>query len=431
MSQDRTGRGAPPESQAGRRQAHIQTFSSLRNRDYRFLFFGNVFSFMAYWLQLLSLSWLVWELTKDPVTGLGSPLLSSTAAGVRAVPTLILGPWAGVLLDRVDRRRVLIATQIGLTVAALFFAALVATGAVEVWHAFVYASISAVFNAVMQPARQALIANTVPRADLQNAMALQAMAVNINRLIGALVGGVLITTVGIKWNFFVECFAYLAMGLLLIPMKTPYREESTALAQSVMDNLKSGLVYIWRDNRAIMYLTIMFLLVNLVFLPLPAILPAYTGEVFHRGADVGAYLLAGAGAGGLIATLLIASFGFYTNKGRVSLIALVGSSAAILVLAQSHWILLSIGMMFLQALFQTSFMVSNLTLVQTMIPDNLRGRVTSIYTLVMGLSALGIFLIGLFIELLGASRALTMVAAVSLAVAVYFLVFYKQVRQLP
>ena len=431
MSQDRTGRGAPPETPSGRQPAHIRTFSSLRHRDYRYLFFGNVFSFMAYWLQILSLSWLVWELTKDPVTGLGSPFLSSAAAGVRAVPTLLLGPWAGVLLDRMDRRRVVIGSQVGLTVAALFFATLVATGAVEVWQVFVYASISAVFNAVMQPARQALVANTVPHSDMQNAMALQAMAVNSNRLIGALIGGALITTVGIKWNFFVECFAYLATGLLLIPMKTPYGEESTAVEQSVMTNLRDGFVYIWRDNRPILYLTIMFLLVNLVFMPLPAILPSYTGEVLHRDAAVGGYLLAAAGAGGLVATFYIASLGFFTNKGRVSLIALVVSSAAIVLLAQSQWILLSLGMMILQAFSQTHFMVSNLTLVQSTIPDTLRGRVTSIYTLVMGMSALGIFLIGLLIELYGASRALTVVAAVSLAVAVYFIVFFKQVRQLP
>ena len=414
-----------------RRPLYRQTFSSLRNRDYRFLFVGNAFNFMAYWLQIVSLGWLVWELTKDPITGQGSPLLSSTAAGLRAVPTLVVGPWSGVYLDRIDRRKMVIAVQFCLAVSATLFAFLVASGEVEVWHAFVYAGVSSVFHSIMQPGRQALIANVVPEEDLQNAIALQAMAVTGNRIVGAMTGGLLITTVGIKWNFFVEAFAYLCMGTLLLPMRTPYRQKVTTLGKSVLANLRDGLRYIWMENRVILYLTLMFLLLSSVFLPIPALLPAYTGEVLGSEADVGAYLMGALGAGGFTATFVIASFGFFTNKGKMGLIVLIIGSAAVLVFAQSHWLVLAMAMLVILGFFQTHFMVSNQTLVQTLTTDEYRGRVISIYTVVIGLESLAIFLIGLFMELYGASAALTGVAAISLGVAVCYYFTFKQVRVLP
>jgi MFS family permease len=430
MAHERTRTEAPARSQARTRYPRIQTFSSLKSRDYRLLWTGNIFNNMASWLQLITLGWLVWELTKDPETGQGSALLSGTAAGLRGFPTLVIGPWAGVLVDRLDRRKMVIVAQVFLAVAAVFFAFLVASGAVQVWYVFVYASISAVGNAVLQPARQALVVNTVPPGDLGNAFALNAMTVTANRLIGAMIGGLLITTVGIKWNFFVEGGAYVVMALLLIPMRTPYQQESNAWRSSVLTNLKDGIGYIWKDNRIILHLIVLSLILNLAFLPIPALLPAYTGGVLHLKANVGGFLMAAQGVGGFIATFVIASLGFGIKKGKVGLIALVVGSAAILALAQSHWLLLSLAMMAFLGFSQTSFIVSNQTLLQSMIPDTLRGRVTSLYTLEHGLGPLAIFLIGLLIDLYTASVALTVVASVSLALSLYFLFTFRQVRRL-
>jgi len=386
------------------------------------LWTGNIFDNMALWLQLISLSWLVWDLT-------GSAVLSGTAAGLRGLPTLVIGPWAGVIADRMDRRKLVIVAQVFLTAVAVVFAFLVATGAVEVWHAFLYAAISAVSFAFIMPARQALIVNTVPPRDLANAFALSAMTVTSNRLIGGILGGLLITTVGIQWNFYVESAAYLITALLLIPMKTPYRQESTARRSSVLANLKDGFVYIWRDNRIILHLIVLSFILNLVFLPIPALLPAYTSGVLHAQANVGGYLLAAQGVGGIAATLVIASVGYATGKGRVGLTALVVGCAAILIMAQSHWLMLSLAMMVFLGLAQTSFIVSNQTLVQSMIPDNLRGRVTSIYMLEFGLGPVAIFLIGLLMELYTVSGALTIVAAVGLGLSLFFFSSFQRVRR--
>ena len=143
------------------------------------LWAGSIFDNLALWLQFITLSWLVWSLTE-------SASLSGAAAGLRGLPTLVIGPWAGVLADRVDRRKLVITLQIFLAVVAVFFASLVATGSVQVWHVFAYASVSAVCFAFIMPARQSLIANTVPPENMGNAFALSAMTVTVNRLAGGL-----------------------------------------------------------------------------------------------------------------------------------------------------------------------------------------------------------------------------------------------------
>ena len=421
---DRTSGESSHRARANvRRGPRIRTFSSLRSKDFRLLWAGSMFEHMAFWLQLISLSWLVWNLS-------GSALLSGMAAGLRGLPTLVIGPWAGVLADRVDRRKLVIVAQVFLTGVSVFFALLVASGAVQVWHAMVYASVSAVCFGLIMPARQALIVNTVPPEELGNAFALSAMTVTSNRLIGGILGGLLITTVGIQWNFFVEGAAYMVTALLLIPMKTPYQEVLTARDSSVLTNLKNGLVYIWRDNRIILHLMVLSFILNVAFIPVPALLPAYTTAVLHSEANVGGYLLAAQGAGGVTATVLIASLGFVMKKGQVGLVALVVGSAAVLILAQSHWLLLSLAMLVVLGVSQTSFIVTNQVLVQAMVPDTLRGRVTSIYMLEFGVAPLAILLIGLLMDLLSVSGALTIVASVSLASALFFLLTFRRVRNL-
>ena len=414
---DSTGRTGP------RRRPRLQTFSSLKSIDFRLIWAGSIFDNLALWLQFITLSWLVWNLTE-------SASLSGAAAGLRGLPTLVIGPWAGVLADRVDRRKLVMFLQMFLAVVAVFFASLVATGSVQVWHVFAYASVSAVCFAFIMPARQSLIANTVPPENMGNAFALSAMTVTVNRLAGGLLGGLLITTVGIQWNFFVEAGAYVGTVLLLIPMKTPYQQASTARFSSVMANFKDGFRYIWRDNRIILHLIVLGLILNVVFIPIPALLPAYTSIVLTADASVGGYLLAAQGVGGITATVAIASLGFVINKGNLGLICLVLGSISVIVLAQSQWLTLSIAMLIVLGISQSTFIVSTQTLIQSMVPDTLRGRITSIYMLEFGLGPIAIVLIGILMDLTTVPGALTIVASVSLALSLVFLAAFKQVRGL-
>ena len=205
----------------------LRTFSALQNnRDFRYLFAGNLFGNGAQWLQLITIGWLALDVS-------GSPFHSIMAVAVRALPTLLIGPWGGVLADRWDRRLLAMVTQIALALWALTFAVLVALDQVDtIWHVYGYTLATGVAFAITQPTRQALIANTVRRPDMANALALSAMSTTSMRMVGAITAGVLLGFLDFQWNFFVECGLYVGMVLLMIPMRTPFRETSTAAGKS-------------------------------------------------------------------------------------------------------------------------------------------------------------------------------------------------------
>lgn len=234
---------APDRVQASPPRRRLRTFSSIQdNKDFRYLFFGNLFANCAQWLQVISVGWLALAVT-------GSAFHSIMAVAIRALPTLLLGPWAGVLIDRWDRRRLAIGVQIMLLICALVFATFVARGQVaNIWYIYAYTLVTGIFFTVKQPVRQALVANTVPRAAMPNALALSAMSTTSMRLVGAILGGVLLETADFHWNFFFEAGLYLGVIVLLIPMRTPYQEVSTARRHSPMSNLMEGLGYVFKSR---------------------------------------------------------------------------------------------------------------------------------------------------------------------------------------
>src|SRR5918992_3850667 len=274
---DQRTAGTANQARVRSRRGSLKTFSSLKNnRDYRYLFTGNLFANGAQWLQLVTIGWLALDVS-------GSVFHSIMAVAVRALPTLLLGPWGGVLADRWDRRKLAMLTQVGLAVSAFIFAMLVARGQVtSIWYIYAYALVSGVAFTIMQPVRQALIANTVRHADMGNALALNAMTVTSMRLVGAAAGGVLIETLDFQWNFFVEASLYIGMVLLLVPMRTPYQAASTARHASPINNLVEGLSYILKI-RVILRLMLLNFTRTAVFMPLLLLLPGYTSEALNAG----------------------------------------------------------------------------------------------------------------------------------------------------
>ncbi len=406
------------------RPGRIKTFTALQhNRNYRFLWTGNLFANAAQWLQLFTVGWLAYEISG------GSAIHSGTVAAVRTVPNLVLSPWAGALADRWDRRKIAILSQLGLTAAAILFAFVVASGHLAVWHMYVYMIISGIGFTIMQPVRQALVANTVPRSDLANALALNAMSVTSMRLVGPLIGGILIETVGFKWNFFAQAGMFVTMALLLLPMRTPYREVGASRKASTWANIVAGLRYVFKD-RMMRRLNLLNFVRTAAFQPLVLVLPVYTKEALHAGAGVGSTLLIGAGIGGLTATLIIASWGFFTRKGMVGLLTLMSGSVVILLLGQSHWLWLSLPLMAVMGLSQTYFIVSNQTLIQTIVPDSFRGRVASVWQYEQGLTTLSVFLISALAEFKGIGFALTAVGSAALSLSVFFMFRFKDNRKL-
>ena len=414
----------PVPIRSGPRRGGLRTFSSLQNNpNYRYLFAGNLFANAAQWLQFISIGWLALDIS-------GSAFHSIMAVAVRAMPTLVLGPWGGVLADRMDRRKLAMATQVGMSGAALTFAFLILQEKVtSVWYVYAYTIGTGVGFAIKQPVRQSLIANTVRPPDMANALALNALAVTSMRLVGAALGGILIETLGFQWNFFVEGGLYIGMIALLIPMRTPYREASTARHSSALSNLKEGLVYIVKKRVMLRLMTLNFIRTG-VFAPLLLLLPAYTSEALGAGPGVGTAMLVSMGIGGVIATFIMSSWGFLTKKGLVSLITLVSGSAVITSLGISHWIWYSVLIMVIMGLSQSHFIVANQTLVQNIVPDTLRGRVSSVWHYEQGLIPLFSGMIGLVATQIGISWALICFGGAALGLSVFFIIRFGDIRSL-
>jgi len=402
----------------------VKTFSSLQNHvNYRYLWTGNLFANCAQWLQFITIGWLALGIS-------GSAFHSILTVAVRALPLLILGPWGGVLADRLDRRKLVMGVQVVMVSSALAFGILLANGKIDsIWHVYAYMLVSGIAFAFVQPTRQALVANVVPREDLGNALALNAMAVTSMRLAGAAISGVLIETVAFHWNFFVESALYVGMIVLLAPMKTPYRQDSERTKASPLADLKEGFQFIF-GSREMVRLMVMNFVRTGVFMPLLLFLPAYTEEALGRGAGVSTAMIVIMGAGGLLATIMISSFGFFTKKGLVTLLTLISGSSVILILGLSQWVWVSVPIMLIMGLSQTHFIVANQTLIQTLVPDNLRGRVTSVWHYESGLIPLFAAITGGVGLLVGIGTAMAIGGVIALSISLIFLSRFGNIRRL-
>ena len=283
-------------------------------RNFRLLWCGNFFANNAQWIQLLSVGWLVRDLSEGSTV---AGLLVVTVGGINTLPGLVVGPWGGVLSDRFDRRRLVIILQLTMAALSLSFALLVLSGRVEVWHAYAYVILAGACRSMTQPMRQSLIAGTVPREMLGNALATNVLTITGTRIVGPFVGGILIFTLGYFWNFTIESALYLANVAMIIPLRTPFHRPGDARQRgSALANMVEGLRYVWSGERAFFQLMVLSVIPNIILQPAWFLFPVFTTEVLQRDADVGGYLLSITGVGGLMAALFIASFGFIFPKGR-------------------------------------------------------------------------------------------------------------------
>ena len=411
-----------------------RTFESLTYPNYRFLWAGNLLINTADWLQILTVGWLMLRMTG------GNALLTGTVVGIRSLPILLLGPWAGVLADRVNRRYLIAITQIGLVASALVFAVLVAStdfsggytsdSTLKTWHLFAYVIITGILHTLMRPVRQALIPNVVPRPVLRNAMALNATTRTGTRLLGPALGGVLIEVLGgFSWNFFIEAGSYACVIVMMLLMKTPYQTESTAREESIWNNMKEGLGYIWK-NRVILHLIVMTIIPNFVFQPLVFIMPIFVTDALGGNEGMGGLLLSVMGIGGVVSTIVIASVGFQLGTGRTVILSLIVGTTSILLMAQVLWVPFTMAMFLIMGFAQTQFRVGNSTLVQSLVPDELRGRVTSVYQFDNGFTPVAVLITSAMVQWIDVVTTMTIISSISLCFSISLLLFARLVKQL-
>ena len=432
--EQRASRSEPRETTStatlNSRQTSLNVIKLYKN--FRLVWLGNFVAQGGQWLQFLTIGWLVLKLTD------GNALLTGTVIGIRMLPVLFIGPWAGVLADRMDRRKLVMVSQLVMATSAILFALLVlvtdldsdpVSGPLRWWHPFVYMVIAGIAHSFIQPVRQAMIANTVPRHALASALALNGMVYPSTRIIAPAIGGLLIAAVGFKWNFFLEAMAYVGIVLLLIPVKLPYREDSQRTNVSALASMKEGIRFVLQERR-IVHLILLGIFPNFIWQPLVFMLPVFTTEVLGRGAGAGGILAASIGAGGVVAAVLIAGVGFVFRKGMVAFIGLVSGCLLVLLFALSTWYLVSIAILVAMGFSQYIFRVANSTLVQTIVPDEFRGRVMSIYMLDHGFTPVATLLISLAVHLWNPSGAFAVIGAFSLVLSVVLAITLSQVRRL-
>ena len=409
---------------------NIRAFESLKFPNFRLLWFGNLCVNSADWLQILTIGWLILEITN------GDTVITGAVLALRTLPVFLIGPWAGVLADKFDRRSLIKLTQFMMAVLAVLFAVLVSmsdftdtgvSGPLIPWHLFVYVGITGISVSVIRPVRQSLVANVVPLENLRNATALNALTRTSARLVAPAIGGMLIYLLGFKWNFYIEAACYLGITISMLRMKTPYGNNPVPKNTSVLKDLYTGIEYISK-NRALAQVITLSFVPTCIFQPLVFILPIYVASVLNEGPAVGGTLLAIMGLGGVATSFYLASKDFPLKKGLTVILALIMGCAAISALSLSNIIIVAYVMFLILGVCQTNIRVGTNTLIQEIVPDELRGRVTSIYNFDNGFTAISILMLGILFNYLEVGQALLYVAVFSGFIGILYLCFAKSLR---
>lgn len=415
----------PPEVLPLRaRQFRIpKTFSALNHRNFRFYVAGQLVSLMGTWMQIIGQGWLVYEISR-----------SERALGIvgfaSAIPALLITPWAGVVLDRVSKRKVMVLTQIGAMMLAFILAGLTFSDAIQVWHVVLLAAFLGAVNAFDGPARQAFVVEMVGREDMPNAIAINSMTFNGARIIGPAIGGVLLAAFGAAWCFLINGISFLAVIGSMLIMQLPSHQPKPS-SGSPWEQMQSGLRYAANDPnlRALLLLALVFSTFGVSY---STVLPAFVDKVLGQGADAFGTLNAVLGVGAVTGALLVARFGDRGGRGRWLSYTILGFPVLLVLFAFNRSYGLALGMSILLGIgFMQTFTLLN-TLLQTQLADEMRGRVLALYTLTFfGFMPFGNLAIGALAEAWGLSQAIVLSAICSFVLALIVILKTPTVRQLP
>lgn len=418
-----------------------RTFRALRHRNYRLFWTGQLISLTGTWMQSVAQGWLVYILTR-------SALKLGVVSFAQFLPVLLFTLLGGVAADRFDRQKLVLSTQSASLVQALALAVLTLTGVVQVWHVIALAFLLGTINALDTPARQSLIHELVAHEDLMNAIALNSTAFNSTRIVGPALAGLLLGAISawVQSQFSTDegsamrvavgiCFALNALsysatitGLLLMD-REPF--ENNAKHESVWLSLWAGLNYARQDQRVLALLSLMG--ISSIFgFSYMTLLPLYAGEILNVGPQGYGFLMAAAGSGALLGALILASLGNYQGKGLLLTIGNFIFPIMLLIFAQSKIFPLSlIALVGFGWGLITQNALTN-TLLQTIVPSHLRGRILSLYTLMfMGMLPFGSLQVGAVAEHLGAPMALSLGALICLGFSLFVYWRWPHVRELP
>ena len=389
------------------------TFASLRLRNFRLLLTGTTLSNAGHWIQQVTLSWLVYDLTN-------SGAMLGVINLVRSVATLGLAPVAGVAIDRFPRRTLMLAVNGWLFAISLVLGLLLLTGHAAIAYLFAFTFLGGVAQAIDLPLRQTAVFTLVPRPLAPNAVALIQTGWAVMRSLGPGIGGFLILWFGPGGNFLVQAGAYAMIALTTVRIAfPPGRPNGPRVAMG--RNLREGLAYVARTPGTRAFVLMGWVLPVFIIPNFSALPPIYAKDIFGGGPETLGLLLSAVGVGGIIGGLVTASLGRLERRGLVQLVALACTAFALIGFAYTTTLWLALPLLAASGFFEMLYLTTNQTLLQLSIPEELRGRVTSIVSLNAGLAPLGGFIAGIGADLFG-PRAITLVLcaiAALIAVAAY------------
>ncbi len=399
-----------------------RTFAAMQHRNFRLYFGGQLISMAGTWMQLVALGWVVYQLSH-------SDLMLGVVGFASAIPVLLVSPWAGVVVDRVPRRALLVATQTAAMLLAFILAILAFTGAVQTWHVIALAAALGAVNAFDGPGRMAFVVEMVGREDLTNAIALNSMMMNGARVIGPAIGGLLLATVGAAWCFFINGLSFLAViaGLLMMRLSIHRAVHHNG---SPWQQLIEGLRYVMA-HQEIFALLMLALIFSVFGISYSTILPAFAEEILHSDATGLGALTSAIGAGAVTGAFLVARYGNQGKRGRWLTYALIAFPFILALFAYNTVLPVALLLAFgLGVGFMLVFTNLN-TLLQTSVDDAMRGRVLALYTLTFfGFAPFGNLAIGTLSQQWGINVTLTLSAIVTLVLAAIVIALVPHVRKM-
>jgi MFS family permease len=385
---------------------------ALRHRNFQLFFAGQATSLIGTWMQTVAQSWLVYRMT-------GSALLLGTVGFASQIPVFIMAPIGGIVADRNSRRRVVICTQIASMVLAAVLALLTLSGRIQVWQIMVIAAGLGVVNAFDIPARQAFLIDMVGREDLLNAIALNSSMFNGARIIGPAIAGILVASIGEGWCFFANAVSYIAViaGLLLMRIEHP---ANLANQGSPLENILEGFAFV-RNTGPVRAILVLLGIVSFVGMPYAVLMPVFADKILHGGARGLGILMGATGVGALLGAASLAARVGVKGLGKLIAFSAGGFGVSLTLFSSSRIFWLSTILLVPVGFCMMVQMASSNTLIQAMVPDNLRGRVMSVYSMMfMGMAPLGALSAGALAHHLGAPWTVATGGVVCIAAAIWF-----------
>jgi len=402
-----------PSGTAASRGDYSHAWRALRHRNFRLFFGGQTISLIGTWMTRIATAWLVYRLTN-------SAMLLGVVSFAGQIPTFLLAPFAGVMVDRLNRRHVLLWTQTLAMIQSLLLAALTLSHRINIAEILVLSAFQGLINAFDMPGRQAFMVQMVDdRNDLSNAIAINSSMVNVARLVGPSLAGLVIAASSEGWCFLIDGLSYIAVIISLLLMRVHVAAIRRA-ATSMLEQMREGWSYVSTFTPVRSILTL-FALISLMGMPYMVLMPIFAGRVLHGGPHTLGFLMGAAGAGALISAITLVLRRTVRGLTKMLPIAaiLFGTSLVLFGFSRSVWLSL-ILMLFTGFGMLQGLTVSN-TIIQTLVPEDKRGRVMSYYTAAfVGMAPFGSLLAGSLASWIGAPHTVLLTGSCCIAGGLWF-----------